>query len=204
MRKTYPHNPRGFERNSWNYRCLQLRHALGWSQAKLAGAMGALRMTVVKLESGRVTRPSLDTIRRIKRLEKVYADIIEAYKKAPVRMSRLKHFKGGQRVYLKPIEVRRPNSITEMEEMGASGENQFFGRRTRQRMPQTGMSVFREVARRKRNKAISRAMRKKIATGWRAVYANKQVPAGQPMDGGEGQGGLDRGVHQESTKEKKS
>jgi len=200
-RRTYPHNPRGFHKNTWNYRCLQLRHALGWGQAKLATVMGVSIRVVRNLEAGIVTRPLIPTIRAIKKVENMYSDIIEEYKKSPVKMDRLRHYKGrdyGKGIYLLPIEVRRPEDIKALEKMGASGEDQFFGRRTRAKMQQTGMSMQRKAFLDRRRKAISRAMRKKVATGWRARPRNSKAQSGRSEDDRDGQGGLDPGVYTET------
>ena len=185
MRKTPPHNPMGFERETWNYRCLQLRHALGWSQVKLARVMGVTRKAIMEIEKGYITRPTLPTIVAIKKVEQLYADILKIYKKAPVRHNRLVHKKGGysgQRVHLLPIEIRRPEDIESLESMGASSEDMYFGRKTRRTMQQTGMSVQRKEYLRRTGQAIARTKREKAAARWSELGGNKEVQSGQPND----------------------
>lgn len=177
MRRTYPHNVRGFPRQSWNYRVLQLRHALGWTQGRLAKVMQVGVMAIRKLEWGITTKPSVYTIRKIKALETAYEDILTIYKKHPRRYNRLRRIKRDG-VQLLPIEIRRPEDIETLGSVGASTESIFFGRASRRKMQQVGMSVPKKMARAKRSKAISRAIRAKIATGWRAVYKNSKAESG--------------------------
>lgn len=162
MRKTPGHNPLGFERNSWNYRCLQLRHALGWSQSKLARVMGVTRLVIMSLETDRVTRPKVETIRAIKAVEATYADILKEYKKAPVRMDRLLRQQSG-RVRLLPVEILRPKDIGEVEEVATNSEPLFFGRGTRKKMQQTGMSLRWRARLARRGESITRALARKAA-----------------------------------------
>lgn len=180
MRRTWPHNPRGFERLSWNYRCLQLRNALGWGQVRLARVMNVSIHTVRDLEMGEITRPSLETIRRIKALELAYEDILTIYKKAPVRNNRLHRPKrGGHGVYLLPIEIRRPEDLQTLGKVEVDSEPMFFGRGSRKKVQQAGMSMFRKARNAKRSKSQSRTMRAKYASGWRPPKNNSKVQSGQ-------------------------
>lgn len=191
LRRTYPHNPRGLERNSWGYRCLQIRHALGWTQQKFSKVSSINKKLVVSLECGVRERPALSTIRKIKAMESAYADIIKEYKKAPVRMDRLiPPPRGGNAVRLLPIQIRRPDDIDSMEEVGANSEPIFFGRKTRQRMQQTGMSVRRKALLRKRGKAIALSLSKKYAEGWNPKRGPYKAQPRQSDDTGNGQDGL--------------
>lgn len=190
MRKTPGHNPRGFERNSWGYRVLQIRHALGWSQERLAEVMDVLYETIWKIENGLTLRPSIPTIRAIREIEAVYEDIIKEYKKAPVRMDRLRG-QSYNRVGLQPIEVRRPEDLESLGKVEADSEPLFFGRKTRQRMQQTGMSLQRKAFLARRREKIQRGVTAKIATGWSANGARRKVQSGQPDGEGGGEGGLD-------------
>jgi DNA-binding XRE family transcriptional regulator len=168
-----PWNPRGLSKLSWNYRVLQLRHALGWRQWKLAKVMGVSRWTITDLETGNVQRPSIETILKIKSLELAYADILNAYKKAPARMDRLKTQNSREKwdknrgVNLLPIEFQRPDDLESLGKVSFDSSGLFWGRTTRRKMPQTGMPERKKEIIRRRNQSISRAMRAKVAAGWR-------------------------------------
>jgi transcriptional regulator with XRE-family HTH domain len=153
-----------FPKNSWNYRCLQLRHALGWSQHKLCRISGLSPTTVKHLESGSVTRPDVSTIRLIKAVEASYADVIKAFKQAPVRMDRLVRQQDG-RVRLLPIEIRGQADSQSLDGMATDSDTMFFGRNTRRKMPQTGMSMQRKAFLARRGQAISRGHARKNAKG---------------------------------------
>ncbi len=183
MRKTWPHNPRGFERLSWNYRCLQLRHALGWSAKKLAKVSGIGLHTIHNIERGATINPDLNTIRRIKSLESAYEDILKVYKKAPVRYNRLHPPKrGGTGVYLNPIKIRRPEDIETLGSVETDSEPMFFGGGTRRKMSQAGMSVFRKARLDRISKASSQRMLARRATGWRPTGNGSKKQSGQPDD----------------------
>lgn len=181
MRKTPGHNPRGLDKFTWNYRCLQLRHALGWSQEKLARVAGISRNCIYQLEGGYVNRPTFATINSIKTIEKMYADILKEYKKAPVRMDRLRKPERG-RVRLLPIEIRRPQDIESLGEVEGDSQPMFFGRKTRRRMQQTGLSV-REITRRRRiSEGVARTIARKAAESRGELSDSKEVQLGQSDD----------------------
>lgn len=185
MRKS-ERNPRGFEPNSWNYRCLQLRHALGWTQKRLAKVMGVSFVVVQQLETGDVTRPSLPTIRKIRNMESAYADILKAYKKHPRRLDRLA-WQNHTGVKLLPISVRRPQDVATLGKVEGDSDPLFFGRATRRNMQQTGMPVRLRAHINRRNQAISRALRAKVAGGWRPYQPNQDTQSRQPNGKREGE-----------------
>lgn len=159
------YNPHKFPLNSWNYRCLRLRRAMGWSQYKLARISGISRYVISMLEMGRVTRPSIDTIRKIKIVESGYEEILRQFDKHPARLDRLRKLtdKERGRVRLLPVSLSRPEDIQSLGEVETNSKPLFFGRKTRKRMQQTGMSLSRKEYLSRRNKAISQGMLKKHA-----------------------------------------
>ena len=135
--------------------------------------MGVSRSTITDLETGKVRRPSIATIRKIKNMEAVYADILKAYKEAPVRLDRLTSqnprdkWGKNRRVNLLPIEFRRPEDLESLGKGTVADADLFWGRATRRKMPQTGMSRRQKEFIRRRNQSISKAIRAKVASGWR-------------------------------------
>lgn len=188
MRKTWPHNPRGFERQSWNYRCLQLRHALGWSQRKLARVMGIVLSTIVRIEHGDIIHPTINTIRRIKALESAYEDILTTYKKHPLknnRLHRVTRVSGG--IYLLPVEIRRPEDLETLGKVETDSKPMFFGRGSRKRVQQAGVSMRRRKRLRERSAEQSQRMLKKYAEGWNPNANHRKAQSGQSNDEGNGQ-----------------
>ena len=205
MRKTPSHNPNGLEKESWNYRVLQLRHALGWSQEKIAGIMGIARRVVKDLESGEIKMPRINTIRAILTLEHDYKDILTEYKKAPERMSRLNdpydekqssrfYTKRRYGVKLKPIEVRRPEDLESLGKVEDPGDTISFGRSSRKRMQQAGMPVWRRERQLRIGQASARRLNAQNAARRIADGDNPQVQSGQPNGAEGGTGGVDQSV----------
>lgn len=176
-------NPGGFHLDSWNYRMLRLRRALGWSQVFISSVMGVGQDRVSELETGKVTRPTLALIRKIRNLEAAYADILKEYDKRPTILNRLvKHVNNKRHHGVKylPIEIRRPADIKSLGEDEAEDDDLFFGKKTRRVASFTGRSP--EAVR--RLEKASRTIRQKAAERRNKVASNNQERSGRSSNDG--------------------
>lgn len=160
-----------------------MRCALGWTQQKLADALDLSIYTIENLERGDVLKPRIEVIRKLKNMEKAYEDVLKQYKKAPVRFNRLHRRRGG--VLLLPIKFRRPKDLEKMEDLGANHTDMFFGKNSRARVRETGLSLQQKAYRRKVREAITRGVREANARRRDQLGSDGQVQSGQPDGGGD-------------------
>jgi transcriptional regulator with XRE-family HTH domain len=169
-----------FKKGTWGRRVLDIRHALGWSQIKLSTVSRISLTAIVYLETGRTKVPDPETIAKLKNVEFLYPDIMKEYKKHPIAMSRLIGLKQrGSGVKLAPVEVRRPEDIESLEEVGADSQALFFGRKTRRKMQFTGLSMRQKIREARRRDGLSRSLRQQIAEGRSNIQKYREAKSRQ-------------------------